>query len=53
MGFEFVPATGKSAMIVFSVSYDVQDGKFVSTKGEPIDNMGLESVLAQLGIELP
>ena len=53
MGIDVVPATGKSAMTVFSVSYDVQDGKFVSTKGGPIDNMGLESVLAQLGIELP
>jgi hypothetical protein len=52
-GIDVVLATGKSAMTVFPVSYDIQDGKFVSTKGEPVDIMGFESVLAHLGIELP
>lgn len=53
MGIGVIPATGKLATTVFSVTHVVEDGKIVSTKGEPVDNMGLENVLAQLGIELP
>lgn len=53
MGIGIVPATGRSAETVFSVTHVVKDGKIVSTEGTPVDNMGLEAVLAQLGIEVP
>lgn len=53
MGIGIVAATGKSATTVFSVTHVVKDGKILSTKGKPVDNMGLEGVLAQLGVELP
>ena len=52
MGIGIVPTTGKRAKAVVSVTHVVDDGKIISTKGEPVDNMGLENVLAQLGIEL-
>jgi hypothetical protein len=48
-----VPATGRTARTVFSITDVVKDGKIVSTKGTPVVNMGLEAVLAQLGIEVP
>ena len=53
MGIGIVPATGKSAQTVFFVTHVVEGGRIASTKGKPVDNMGLESVPSQLGIELP
>ena len=53
IGIGVIAATGKSAKTVIAVTHVVDDGKIVSTRGKPVDNMGIEAVLAQLGVELP